>query len=196
MQSIIIKNRLISSHPLLTDYFSLLPEIQLLKPKDITVLDAVSRIVIGQMLSRKAASTIIRRAESLAAKENKCEIALLSGEEMRSCGISSSKAKAIKLFAAQYFDDKNLYENWRNLDVTTLFVEVNRHWGLSHWSASMLSIFYFGFEDMYPVNDGSIKRITGLLEQKDITIEPEKAAPYRSYLALYLWEMLDREIFG
>ena len=39
----------------------------------------------------------------------------------------------------------------------------------------------------------SIKLITGLLEQKNITFEPEKAAPYRSYLALYLWEMLDRK---
>ena len=39
-----------------------------------------------------------------------------------------------------------------------------------------------------------IKRITGLLEQKGITFEPEKAAPYRSYLALYLWEMLDRKM--
>jgi hypothetical protein len=25
----------------------------------------------------------------------------------------------------------------------------------------------------------------------DITFESEKAAPYRSYLALYFWEMLD-----
>ena len=113
---------------------------------------------------------------------------------MRSCGISNSKAKAIKLFAEQYFNDINRYENWRNLDSPGLFSEINKHWGLSHWSASMLAIFYFGFEDVYPVNDGSIKRITGLLEQKGITFEPEKAAPYRSYLALYLWEMLDRKM--
>src|SRR5450759_16218 len=61
MQHVIIKNRLIDSHPLLIDYFARLPEIQRLEPKDITVLDAVSKIVIGQMLSRKAASTIIHR---------------------------------------------------------------------------------------------------------------------------------------
>ena len=138
------------------------------------------------MLSRKAASTIIHKAEILAAQEGKNEIALLSEKEIQSCGISSSKAKAIKLFAEQYFNDVNRYENWRNLESVRLFAEVNNHWGLSHWSASMLAIFYFGFEDVYPVNDGSIKRITGLLEQKGITFEPDKAAPYRSYLALYL----------
>jgi DNA-3-methyladenine glycosylase II len=196
MQPIIIKNHLIALYPLLTDYLSDLHVIQGLETKDISVLDAISKIVIGQMLSRKAASTIVHRAESLAAKEGKCEIALLSEGEMRSCGISGSKAKAIKLFAEQYFNDVDGYENWRNLDSDRLFYEVNKHWGLSHWTASMLAIFYFGFEDVYPINDGSIKRATNLLEQKGITFEPEKAAPYRSYLALYLWEMLDRQLIN
>lgn len=176
-------------------YLANLLAIQSLHAKDINVLGAISKITIGQMLSRKAANTIIHRAETLAAKEGKYEIALLSKQKIRSCGISSSKAKAIKLFAEQYFNDVNRYENWRNLEKRArLFAEVNNHWGLSHWPASMLAIFYFGFEDVYPVNDGSIKRITSLLDQKGITFEPEKAAPYRSYLALYLWEMLDRKM--
>jgi DNA-3-methyladenine glycosylase II len=189
-----IKEKITIACPALTRYLGNMTTSQPLHPKDIHVLDAISRIVIGQMLSRKAASTIIHRAESLAAKKDKCEIALLSEEEMRSCGISGSKAKAIKLFAEQYFNDVDRYENWRNLDSAKLFGEVNKHWGLSHWTASILAIFYFGFEDVYPMNDGSIKRVTSLLEQKGITFDPEKAAPYRSYLALYLWEMLDRKL--
>lgn len=80
------------------------------------------------------------------------------------------------------------------MESARLFAEVNKHWGLSHWSASMLAIFYFGLEDVYPINDGSIKRVTSLLEQRGIIFEPEKAAPYRSYLALYLWEILDRKL--
>jgi len=72
----------------------------------------------------------------------------------------------------------------------------NKHWGLSNWSASILAIFYFGFEDVYPENDGSIRRVTRLLEQKGITFDPEQASPYRSYLALYLWEILDRKMIS
>lgn len=49
---------------------------------------------------------------------------------------------------------------------------------------------------MYLMNDGSIKRITGLIEQKGITFDPEKAAHYRSYLALSLWKMLDQKLIG
>jgi DNA-3-methyladenine glycosylase II len=191
-----IKEKITIACPALAGYLSNIATIQHLHQKDITILDAISKIVIGQMLSRKAASTIIHRAESLTAKEGKHEIALLSPEEMRSCGISGAKAKAIKLFAEHYFNDVEGYENWRNLDSGQLFYEVNKHWGLSHWSASMLAIFYFGLEDVYPINDGSIKRVTNLLAEKGITFEPEKAAPYRSYLALYLWEMLDKKLLG
>ena len=102
-----IKEKVTITCPALAEYLGNMPTIQPLYPKDISVLGAISKIVIGQMLSRKAASTIIHRAESLAAKEDKYEIALLSKEEMRFCGISSSKAKAIKLFAEQYFNDED-----------------------------------------------------------------------------------------
>ena len=194
MQPIDIKNKIILTYPGLSKYLSGLPTIEMPLPKKTSVIGSVSKIVIGQMLSRKAASCINQRAESLAVTKGKSEIALLSEEELRTCGVSSSKIKAIKLFSEQYYEDVDRYENWRNLDSTSLFVEVNKHWGLSNWSASILAIFYFGFEDVYPENDGSIKRVTGLLEQKGITFNPEKAAPYRSYLALYLWGILDQKL--
>jgi len=46
------------------------------------------------------------------------------------------------------------------------------------------------------MNDDSIKRMTGRSEQNGITVRPEKTATYRSYLALYLWEMLDQKLIG
>jgi len=189
-----IKNKIDYTYPGLSIYLSCLPTIEMPLPKKTSVIGSVSKIVIGQMLSRKSASRINQKAESLASKVGKSEIALLTKEELRSCGISGSKTKAIKLFAEQYYENVDRYENWRNLDSSTLFIEVNKHWGLSSWSASILAIFYFGFEDVYPENDGSIKRVTNLLEQKGITFDPEQAAPYRSYLALYLWEILDQKL--
>jgi DNA-3-methyladenine glycosylase II len=60
----------------------------------------------------------------------------------------------------------------------------------------MMAIFHFGFENVYSMNDDSIKRMTGRSEQNGITVRPEKTATYRSYLALYLWEMLDQKLIG
>ena len=142
-----IKEKVNITCPALAEYLGNIPTIQPLHKKDISVLGAISKIIIGQMLSRKAASTIIHRAESLAAKEDKYEIALLSKEEMRFCGISSSKAKAIKLFAEQYFNDEDQYENWRYLDSATMFaVKRNgRHpWVLFRFYDDRIENRYFG----------------------------------------------------
>ena len=191
-----IKEQLMLCCPNLSIYLANLPTAEQIEPKNISVLSAISKIIIGQMLSRKAASSIFQRAENLSVKKDKSEIAMLTKEELRSCGVSANKSKAINFFYEQYYQDVDSYENWRNLDSSTLFVEVNKHWELSNWSASILAIFYFGFEDVYPENDGSIKRVTGLLEQKGIIFDPEQAAPYSSYLALYLWKILDQKLIN
>jgi DNA-3-methyladenine glycosylase II len=191
-----IKKRLIIACPGLDDY---LPDgilIERIRPKETTVIAAVSKVVIGQMLSRQAAATIYHRAFDLAAERQKAEIAQLSENELRSCGLSHPKTKAIKLFAEKYFNNIDEYEGWKNLDKSRLVFEVNKHWGLSHWTASMLAIFYFGIEDFYPINDGSIKRITRVLEDKGVILDIEKTAPYRSYLALYLWKILDDNLIN
>jgi DNA-3-methyladenine glycosylase II len=194
MNSLEIKETILSSNPDLAYYLFQLPAIDKLQPKEISVLDAISRIVIGQMLSKNVAITIISRAEKLSCRLEKKGISFLSETELRQCGISSNKAKAIKMFSEKYLNEEERYENWKNLQPTGLFIEVEKHWGISSWSASMLAIFYFGFEDVYPIGDGSINRVTNKLEQKGIIIDSQKSAPFRSYLALYLWKILDHKI--
>jgi DNA-3-methyladenine glycosylase II len=191
-----IKKKLIIACPGLARYLGNDVLIGRIQPRAVSVIGAVSKVVVGQMLSRQAADTIYHRALDLAAKNGHTEIALLSEDELRSCGLSRPKTKAIKLFANKYFGNIDEYESWKKLDKDQLVFEVNKHWGLSHWTASMLAIFYFGIEDFYPINDGSIKRITRILEDKGIVIDVERTAPYRSYLALYLWKILDDNLIN
>ena len=125
MQAIEIKEKIFSSNPALADYLFQLPEIDKLQPKNISVLDAVSRIVIGQMLSKQVAKILISRTENLAIKQEKRGIAFLTEKELRACGISANKAKAINIFAENYLNDEEKYENhnrnWKR-PVHSLFV--------------------------------------------------------------------------
>lgn len=194
MQSIRIKEQIRQAAPGLSSYLGQIPDLNVLERRDVTVVDAVSSIVVGQMLSRHAANTILQRARRLASTQGKGEIALLSSDDLRTCGISNSKAKALKLFAERYYDDVDRYERWHLLTQADLFREVKAHWGLGDWTAAMLALFYFAHEDVYPTNDGSIQRVTKMLSEQGITFEPSDAAPYRSYLALYLWDILDRNL--
>ena len=81
------------------------------------------------------------------------------------------------------------------MEWNTLCESVCGFWGMSEWTASILAIFHFGHEDVYPNGDGSLRRAEKLVSMMrfddDYRIRSDLAAPYRSYLALYLWKALD-----
>ena len=183
------------SHPELKKFIARVDTVERLTTCDISVLDAVSHIVIGQMLSRKAAKTIIDKTVKLSIEKKLPGIGSLSGTDLILCGLSRRKAKSISLFADFYHKNCSEIENWRNLSEADLYTQVRQHWGLSNWSAAMLGIFYFGLEDIFPFEDGSIKRAIKILESINIPINPQLVAPYRSYLALYMWKFIDNNLF-
>ena len=68
---------------------------------------------------------------------------------------------------------------------------------MGDWTASILALFYVGHEDVFPAGDGSLQRAITALQRigtkrsRRYKFDPERAQPFRSYLALYLWQALD-----
>mgnify|MGYP000320632535 CR=1 FL=1 len=60
-------------YPNLSIYLANLSTVEQIEPNNSSVLSAISKIIIGQMLSRKSASTIFQRAESLSVKKIKAK---------------------------------------------------------------------------------------------------------------------------
>ncbi len=191
-----IKKYIAERIPGLCDLLVQVDLVEPLVPKPVTVLTAISQIVIGQMLSRKAAKTIISKATNLAINNDIMEFAFLSENDLRACGISGRKVKTIRQFATYYSENKEEVENWRNLSEAELFETASKHWGISEWSASMLGIFYFGKENIFPTKDGSINKVLSILELRGISVDTNDVTPYKSYLALYLWLFLDSNLLN
>jgi hypothetical protein len=68
-------------------------------------------------------------------------------------------------------------------------------WGIGQWTADMTSIFYFGEPDVWPEGDMAVYRalcrLTGNRSKASRATVASAFAPYRSFLALYLWRYLD-----
>ncbi|MFA8436904.1 MAG: DNA-3-methyladenine glycosylase [Marinifilaceae bacterium] len=157
-----------------------------------SITSALVRIVIMQMLSEKAANTIYTRVKKVA-EENGKQDWELSLEEYRQAGISQTKAETIVRFADYYRENERAVDNWRDLKEDDLIGEITKHKGLGQWTASILALSHFGKEDVFPSNDGILKKAIGLLKTNwGVELDPDKASPYRSYLAFYLWAMMDR----
>ena len=178
-------------YPELEVYINQLPIIENQKRSEIHPVNAISEVIIGQMLSRDAARSIRTRANDLMQSNGFEFLGELTIEELRSAGLSNGKAKTVSSITEAYSIDPSRIDAWHQLDYEALRKDVSRFWGVSDWTASILALFYFGTEDMFPVNDGSIKRTIDKFAENKIEIDIELASPYKSYLALYLWAILD-----
>jgi DNA-3-methyladenine glycosylase II len=156
------------------------------------------RVVIGQMLSRAAASTIYARLAAEADRQGLQGTWELDPHTLQRLGLSRGKVRTVKEFSQAHRCCPSEVEAWKHMSAAEIRRRVSSYWGMSDWTAGILSIFYLGHEDVFPQNDGTLKRVGELLhtkqlwcEQRDGPLGGERASPYRSYLALYLWKAID-----
>lgn len=182
-----IRNAFPELFNLLPDEFTLTPISKSRK----SVLYSIEKSIIGQMLSRRSATAIYHRADKSRKSRRLEYISELSVQELRDCGISSKKVKAMKLFHQKYSNQSSNIEAWKKLNYEDFQKQICACWGLGSWTAQMISIFHIGNEDLFPSDDGAIKRGVELLRENNINIDSQKARPYRTYLAIIIWHILD-----
>ncbi len=188
----IIRQHLIDTQPGIDLLLLQLPSRELLAPSNMPVIEALPRIIIRQMLSLKASATISERAEQKAKSLGAGGIAYLPVEELMGCGVSRTKAAAISSVAQCQQKEPDRVQSWSGMGSKELITDVTRLKGVGPWTASILAMFHFAHQDLFPIQDSSLRKAMSLLKDQDILIIPERAQPYRSYLACYLWDMLDQ----
>lgn len=118
--------------------------------------------------------------------------------ELRASGLSGRKARTIRMIAEIMATDPSRFGQWPDLSFPELRREVGSIWGLSDWSASVLAIFDFAHQDVFPLSDGSLVRAIRIVEEQHMKpgerFDHELASPYGSYLAITLWAALDTGI--
>jgi DNA-3-methyladenine glycosylase II len=162
----------------------------------------LSRSVVGQQLSGKAADTIWRRVQAQCKQEGLTLAALVGrdgGDWLRGCGVSGSKARAIAALheaeAAGLLDKRRL----GRMDHETRSAHVGQIWGIGQWTCDMLSMFYFAEPDIWPRADSAANKVLAWYAARDdFEGQSWEAAdlfcPYRSYLAMYTWRIADRRL--
>jgi DNA-3-methyladenine glycosylase II len=196
-----IKRYLVAQYPEISDVLTQSATISKIRPRDMKLPEAFVRVIAGQMLSTKAAQTIYQRIKDKAVDHGLPGSWLLDDRSLRSCGLSTSKAQAVCAFGKSIGDNANGLDHWYKLDPDDLMNEIKSYKGMGDWSAAILALFYIGHEDIFPQGDGSLQRAVAIIESQHLDrhsrpFKVDKAAPYRSYLALYLWHALDNKILN
>lgn len=162
--------------------------------QDVTVAEKLCRSIAGQQLSVKAAQTIWGRVLDSAQNKNLLShLHQVSTEQLRQCGLSAAKTKAIKGVAQQAMDNALDCDDLRQLSVNQREQRLLTLWGVGQWTVDMINIFYFGEPDIWPSADVTARKTLLKLCSKsedDCQIAAD-FSPYRSYLALYMYAIAD-----
>ncbi len=160
---------------------------------------ALLRIIIGQQLSVKAATTIAERLhEAMAGDITPKRLLTLDADILRGVGLSRAKVLYCRSLAEDVISGRLDPENLHHLDDEEVTARIIACKGMGPWSARMYLMFSLGRPDIWPADDlgvrEGVRRIRGLDERPNQREAHELGAiwaPYRSAAALLCWHILN-----
>ncbi|NET88928.1 MAG: DNA-3-methyladenine glycosylase 2 family protein [Kamptonema sp. SIO1D9] len=191
---------LASSDPKLAKLIQQIGECALISPvKQTELVPEITKAIIAQQISVKAAKTIYFRLEQLYPHGIEANLLLNTpAETLRSLGISRPKISYLKDLAQKVINGFPTVEELNTLTDAEIIQNLTQIKGVGTWTGQMFLIFRLHRLDVFPVDDlgirKSVQKIYNLPEiPKKITLNEisQKWKPYRSIACWYLWRSLD-----
>jgi DNA-3-methyladenine glycosylase II len=173
-----------------------------LEPRATDPFTALTRAIVFQQLSGRAATAILARLESLLGAlppvEQAATLLSASDEALRAAGLSRQKTASLRDLAARYLGGwlgaGNLDE-WEDGEVIGHLTQVR---GVGRWTAEMYLIFNLRRADVLPVNDLGLNRaimqlygLAGMPKSADVESVARAWRPWATAACLYLWRSQD-----
>jgi DNA-3-methyladenine glycosylase II len=158
-------------------------------------VDHLSKIIVGQQLSVASAAAIWARTEILLNKNKYKKINNNLNTKFKNAGLSRQK---IEYLNGIIFDEKiqNLTKNdlqrMSHSDFYEFLIKIK---GIGPWSIEMSRIFYVGDADVFSILDLGLKNAHIRMFDLESYNEDfyKEFSPYRSYMCLYMWRVLEDE---
>jgi DNA-3-methyladenine glycosylase II len=162
----------------------------------------LSRSVVGQQISVKAAQSVWTRFAALASPEGgplmPQAVTDLDVPALRGAGLSARKAEYLLDLASHFTGGQVRVSQWDAMADEAIIEELVAIRGIGRWTAEMFLIFHLMRPDVLPLDDlGLIKGISlnyfsgEAVSRAEAREVAEAWAPYRSVATWYLWRSLD-----
>lgn len=156
---------------------------------------ALAESILYQQLAGAAAAAIHRRFVALFDGDLSPDAVLALPEaQLRSAGLSGSKAASIRDLAAKVADGTVPLHNISRLADEDIIERLSVVRGIGRWTAEMFLIFQLRRLDVWPVDDYGVRKgyslaygLDDLLKPKQLQGEGERFRPYRTVAAWYCW---------
>lgn len=169
---------------------------------DGTVYEALSRSIVSQQLSVKAARTIYERFLALFPDNKPTPDLVLTfdTDSLRAVGLSRQKSGYIQN-VARYFKDHQLTQaDWQKYSDEEIIEQLTTIKGVGRWTVQMILMFNLKRLDVFPIDDLGVKNAMIQLYQIEeegkalktkLSSIAENWRPYRTIACRYLWNWKD-----
>jgi len=160
------------------------------------------RAVAHQQLHGKAAETILGRFKKLFPGRRfprAQDLAAVTDEQLRACGFSFSKIRAIRDIAEKTVSGVvPASRHFAKLSDDEIVERLTQVRGVGRWTVEMLLIFQLGRPDVLPVDDFGVRngfsiayKLKKMATPKELLAFGELWRPHRTTAAWYLWRAAD-----
>jgi len=157
---------------------------------------ALSKLIIEQQISFKAAITIKKKFDDLTKLLSNREILEIDNETIQSVGISFRKVDYIKNIISFFENEKPDFSTLDDKEISKKLCSIK---GIGPWTSEMFLLFVFHKPDIFSFGDialiNSIKVNYNLNNHNEIKELTLKWKPYRSIASLLLWKSIENQIF-
>ncbi len=158
----------------------------------------LSRSIVGQQISVKAAQTIWDKFAKLSKKLSPSAVLKLKVDDMRAAGLSARKIEYLVDLALHFDSGALTVKNWDAMDDEAIIAELVAIRGIGRWTAEMFLIFHMVRPNVLPMDDvGLINGISHnyfsgeTVSRSEIREVAAAWGPYCSVATWYLWRSLD-----
>jgi DNA-3-methyladenine glycosylase II len=168
---------------------------QQIAPSHVTPFEAVTRAIIYQGISGKAASAVFSRLrETVGRPLGPVKVLGMPQRSLLAVGLSQGKTRAILNLAEWFAANPKVARALPGLPDKDVVATLTSIAGIGAWTANVFLIFSLGRPDVMPAGDLGIRRgvqlAYGLKRVATPKLVQEKAElwrPYRSVASTYLW---------
>jgi DNA-3-methyladenine glycosylase II len=162
---------------------------------------ALTRAIVGQQLSAKAAATIFSRFEALFDSfPTPTQVLAVPDDRLRGVGLSSQKLGYLRDLCRRIAEGELPLDVLDRMDDEAVIENLTQVKGIGRWTAEMFLIFRLQRPDVLPVGDLGIVRAVQRAYKLRKAPTPDRLTrigeawrPYRSVACWYLWASLNNE---
>ncbi len=183
-------------HDLLSDSLNSKNPIKLPKPlKTSLYFNSITKSIVSQQISVKAARSIYSRVETTLEKVSPESVIHIDFDELKNCGLSSQKTNYLKKIAEAWPEIP--VGNFGQMANEEIITELTRLPGIGRWTAEMFLMFSMARPDVFSFGDlGLMKSLYRNYNYKPHYVRKlhttvESWSPHRTLASLALWHNKD-----